>query len=1601
MQDSDTTCLPCPKNTFTERTGSTSLADCKVKRGFYYKGIHAINLDQIRKLEQLYDFSTDSTLSEACTQEKSLLWKKAASIASRIYSASLAQCKRECMRNLYCTGIIFFKGKRSLARFTAISAEATYNTHYWNCLLQFFEEPSIEIFTPTGKAKVVFSVPNLQEDRCPLHSYCPGGIFGEAMKCPPFSSTQNRGAYSIEHCLCEAGAETAKGTILGGCQLCPLGYYKNITANSPCVACPDSYTTSIEGAMSAYECACAPGYYYVPPLPHTPLTPHALNGSPSSSLPSLSSSSAVYLQLIAEVTRSQTGVPVGTHPPFTPSPSLSPSPFPPKEDPLTRVVDLGRCMPCLPHSYCPGLWGDPEHRRLHKLPQPCPKGSDITTETRNAETMDKCLCLPGYGQASEVAGIGSEDPQRCTPCLSGTYKRSHENTPCTGICMRSASSIEGAIYASQCFCDVGYYMVRDKKEPTLLSCQACIEGAVCPGGLRPPVMYQILSHPTFSDIHFADHIPPFPKKGYFGSLRYVKKQLSKLLERLETAYVEVNYRERTSVGLRQRTLQPEMDRMALDLYEDRFISISPCPNPTQCTGGINEACKEGARGYLCGECQQGYDKGYFESSCIACSQRGVLFGRFFLARLVLYLLTAMLVYASYNSQKTPMITHGALLRIWLNFIFFMTLYGTLPSTTASSLDIYIQLYQRLFAAPFLFLGSYFPFHCVLAFTQTADEAYQRAWYSQRILQMSLPLLDCLFYSFFTWIFYLIFLLLHKKRIQQVTKAIAVAKEEASSYQAIERVVSQMYSQVLWGMMHYLFPEGTSTKYRLRRFFQDLIPAYNIILFLHFPLLFVEFVQMSWCRSDTQNIAASDISMLLHLPSKLCNAKDSLFLLGVSLSSIGLLILCGLVAAWFFYELIIRTYQTVNRRLKLGFLLNGYRNQYCYYEAIQFTRKALIAVTLAAHVQLSPRGPSEYFKITCSLFLTSAALIAQLLLQPLDSRSYNLLNTAETFGLIVNLITALIFQGAYIYSFFKYVGLIPIALTITFHFWMLWMLLVEGGRFVIMRPSLVHLPVPWGWFNRLVRSLARMYIRGTAKVFYNYLTQDIVVEASVQRTWFRFSSFYKPQAVYLSVKKSMREYFCSIIAESMLHLVLTLNRDSIPGDWLDFTMRYAFAYCYWYRHQAAVMHSARVPRDVEELLSLKPSAFTELFSDSYSIRKSYQLRRGLAKLLTRSSNADARATTERNFVEMQPRFGEAEEEVINMMFDTAIFDDSAISLSELYIGVQSMFELPGTILLGLHARFQQKLSVAEFPTYYALLAETHEKEESVKFFGKALSEKMDVDPQNRLTEQQILKFCLTLERLVVLEEEKESLYAKIAGEKEAIRNRRSAAALAQRIKLNAHKQEGFEITTDDRVDITALEEEKKEDMLLELSRKTHRRHIQLVEATKTLEKAPSELIPLERKGTRWLPRIRRRNVRDVAEKVTQKRLMGIHKPTKGAAAPSEAGLESLEKSQSILPTPSSPAEETLDETIPLLSVDARAAPPSLSPSQPDAISPFLPPPDATDIIEAIENKDGPSEEDAAVSPTTHPSPRRLRVKQTPPIPQTGRRIKKIEKHNETP
>nr|PUA90380.1 GCC2 and GCC3 domain-containing protein [Toxoplasma gondii TgCATBr9] len=1084
---------------------------------------------------------------------------------------------------------------------------------------------------------------------------------------------------------------------------------------------------------------------------------------------------------------------------------------------LEKIVTLHPCVSCYKHMYCPGLWMDPPVNQIHMPPQHCPEGSTVPLSTALSDSVEKCLCMAGYAVVEGSTGGTHEDNAYfgCEKCAAGTYKELQENAPCAGRCMRDAETIEGAVAKIQCFCKIGKYAVVAEDAEGIITCQDCIAGGVCPGGLKTRARQAVEQDHSFVKITIDDHQVPFPSSGFYAVYKPLNETVwSPAMVPMVASFTGDTFKEFTDTGpapddhtdegganldstggsgepsssapvdpsgenegqlltgttgaVSALQMRSRANDTSVHQY-DRIPDIHPCVDDVRCRGGSHNSCVHGSAGYLCSACEEDYSEIRYKSGCQACLPLWLDSFIFILMRLVvcgiIWIITALTIIAV---QQQACI-HPVLIRIVMSHMFFLSVYGLMPATSQSQLAGWASIYRLFFFEFYFALHPYFKMPCFFrSLGIVMPEAH--VWYWQHFFQIFVPFIDAVLLTIIGAICVATYKVMYSAYISRVLVVLEEARQAHGDDMWTEKTIRKIESERCLGMFRYIY--GTSTPWEnFVRLCTDLIPAYTAIWFWHFPTFVIECTMLMGCI-ETRYKSEDPISVLAAFPVQICSFENPYFLSGLILGGVGLLVWgVGSIAGFVAYMSGDHSSDTIEQRFKHGFLVNGYQYAYRWWEGVIGLRKTCVALIITMYVHANASGAQEIFRNSANLALTVLSTALQLQLEPFDKRSHDMANRMEFYGLMVNIIIGVIFQGSYYFEVFKYMGAIPLAVAIFYYLYVLWSLFVEWGRMVMMRPHLVSIPSLWRYYNRVTRSLARLYTSRNAKIYYNYITKDMVLEAATKSRVFHLRRLLlrRKKTSYRKINYENRTYFVAALSDSLSQLVIAWCQFTIPGDWLDFTIRYAFCYCFWQRYQDN--RSLRVPLDLEEFEAVKPTLFSDWYYDS---EKNDPQGEGDIDFGTEILEGG------------EITFNTAEQDFLDLMLDDDVYDDSPITLMELYVAVQSMQHVPQRQLRRLHLAYRERMTQAGDSTAPQLRKENHALEGELEELNRALLEMAGADENMPDLTFSPLDFFFTVEMVNQAQLEVERLRGLIESEIDDIARARAAQAVAVHLELSMNE-----------------------------------------------------------------------------------------------------------------------------------------------------------------------------------------------------------------------
>lgn len=323
-------------------------------------------------------------------------------------------------------------------------------------------------------------------EKCPADTFADNLGQTSCTPCAPNSSAAEGSSY----CQCKPGFENTT-TIDGNfaCSPCQPGQYKDLTGNSPCIACPagtsnankashkqeaESCTPcrngeySLDGAANCTQCGAN---FYQPPgtgqnssATCLPCPDHAESGAGSFRKTSCKCKEGHS----GEDGETCTACPPGSYDPVDTSHECQPCAAGFFQN-LSAAVGESACLPCSENTFS---------AENSSSCVACPGNASSPAESTRASS---CACNIGFaGQNGSECGVcelgfyadetglsdclsceegeysGSGPTQFCLLCAKGTYQNETNSSSCVSCPVGATTTAEGAEHYDQCECDAGF-----------------------------------------------------------------------------------------------------------------------------------------------------------------------------------------------------------------------------------------------------------------------------------------------------------------------------------------------------------------------------------------------------------------------------------------------------------------------------------------------------------------------------------------------------------------------------------------------------------------------------------------------------------------------------------------------------------------------------------------------------------------------------------------------------------------------------------------------------------------------------------------------------------------------------------------------------------------------------------------------------------------------------------------------------------------------------------------------------------------------------------------------------------------------------------------
>uniref|UniRef100_A0A3B0N5S5 Cysteine repeat modular protein 2 homologue, putative n=1 Tax=Theileria annulata TaxID=5874 RepID=A0A3B0N5S5_THEAN len=944
---------------------------------------------------------------------------------------------------------------------------------------------------------------------------------------------------SMLNCLCVEGFVPVTSSSSVKCIPAPKDHYKDVIGNVPAVPCPHGSLTMSNGATSKDACVCDKGTYFDIVSKHCAICPagkYCLGGkddkmndrqpmecsdsNAQTKAPGASSSSecackeGYYMDVDAQNTCKE--CPENHYKSYISNDMCSRcdenSSTTGKKGATSKeqcVCDPGYyfdrgCVSCnFNDKYCPGgvieIKDDVGRSRVvTRSPIPCPPNTEIPPGVDNASSINFCKCTKGYYFVSEDL---ENNKKVCNACAPGTYKSSVMDSSCNGLCTQNATSFPGAESSNHCFCLMGYFYLEGG------ICSKCMEGAKCEGGL---INYKMKSLKNFV-VNIDDHVKPVAVEGYF---------LDKINPKLR---------------------KPD---------DWKFIK---CPINGSCLG--NDKCSDTMEHYLCSECKKGYTNNFVKGAlCQKCPRMRPNISITILYYFGLLLINIVMARLNISSGYNRRSIHSVVIKIALNFGICTSVVNVvnfsdlkLPVGLRKMINKWVKVFDSDDAV------YYTSIDCVIRSLFNLE--HSDSFFYTMLYMACFPLILLFIVTLMMWIIMVLFKLI---KYNDIRRKLALLQQFKAKYEGDNQdsLIEQYRNERLLMILRYIpLPNETSWD-RFKNFLEDMIPIYVTVLFSVHGKITSRLLSLLDCTYIDLGRSFPGKYVLRPAMSIRCSINPSEGYLRYLILG-----LCGLLVWGLGIPFLSFMALFVNRnnlyapsiRMKYGFLHNGFRQDYWYWETVVFARKCLVLVI--GSIVIVPSENYSGSRIWMALVVAVTFLILQLIYKPFDERDYFVLGRLEnhsmitwTFTLIlVSFIIEANFTPSYNMSLLSFI----VFINFLFLFELIFQLFVAYcHNFRIQNTS------PKSFFTRF---------------FYHFLTKIsnkiknaepiIYFDPSTCTTNLRSSKKFINKSIFDNIdviSYNEKDYFSYVMNEIICFANIRMKLDVIPCDFPEYITRLTFA-----------------------------------------------------------------------------------------------------------------------------------------------------------------------------------------------------------------------------------------------------------------------------------------------------------------------------------------------------------------------------------------------------------------------------------------------------------
>ncbi|KNG74015.1 cysteine repeat modular protein [Plasmodium falciparum IGH-CR14] len=254
-------------------------------------------------------------------------------------------------------------------------------------------------------------------------------------------------------------------------------------------------------------------------------------------------------------------------------------------------------------------------------------------------------------------------------------------------------------------------------------------------------------------------------------------------------------------------------------------------------------------------------------------------------------------------------------------------------------------------------------------------------------------------------------------------------------------LSNIYNIRALGLFRYIHPYNINIWDKMKRILSDLSCVYIIILYIYFPFIIINLLELVWCQ-PIQYKENPSLLILYHMPSQVCDLQNKLFLSGVLYSCFFLIIYIILFSIYIYdTSKSIKAIGSYSNNLKSYFLFNGHNYQNRCWEIINIIKVSFIIIPFICQLYTKRNVNSKYFICCCIVLVLITEVACILFYSPYDKRSDNLLQKLSLTSSFFILISYLTVQVGFFFDV-TILNIIPIFLFFYFHVYVIKQIILD-------------------------------------------------------------------------------------------------------------------------------------------------------------------------------------------------------------------------------------------------------------------------------------------------------------------------------------------------------------------------------------------------------------------------------------------------------------------------------------------------------------------------------------------------------------------------------